>query len=400
MTSDIDSIQASEPARPSLEMVRQLTDRRVFEQLLGGDQLTRAAVAARTGISKPTISESVRRLVDAGLVSDGAPIEDSVVEESRVERRVRESIRGRAGSRLGLRADIATALAVSVGPDGIVVDTYDLLDAHVVHVERGVPTPVDGRELAPILLDAIRAAARDTPGAVRSCVVSVAGPVDRRTGQVITLAHSPFLIGELSVADVLHDVTPVVEVDNDVNWAALAERRHGHATDLDDFVLCYLGAGVGGAVVVGGRVLRGAAGLAGELAHLRTTAADGQSRTLVEFFAAEGLFEPGTEAIDVARVQRVLADGSGGEREQGDRIATAVAGALDSVVALLDPQGVLVGGPWGSSPGLLERVAERMSSLADRELALRPAGLTDAPYRDGVRARAVAAARQAVADDF
>ena len=47
----------------------------------------------------------------------------------------------------------------------------------------------------------------------------------------------------------------MVEIDNDVNWAALAERVQGNATDLDDFVLCYLGEGVGGAVVIDGSVV-------------------------------------------------------------------------------------------------------------------------------------------------
>jgi predicted NBD/HSP70 family sugar kinase len=371
-------------------MVRQLTDRRVFEQLLSGDGLTRAAVAARTGISKPTVSESVRRLVDADLVAEGGPVENGV----------RAGLRGRVGTELRLRADTAAALAVSVGPDGVVADTYDLLDAPVRHARRDVPTPVDGRELAPILLAAVQAVVGGTPGAVRSCVVSVAGPVDRRTGRLIPLAHAPFLVGEFSASDVLRGVAPVVEVDNDVNWAALAEHRHGHATDLEDFVLCYLGAGIGGAVVVEGTVLRGAAGLAGELAHVRTAADGRQSQTLMECFATDDLFEPGTEAIDVARVRRVLRGESAADRRQGDRIAAAVAGVLDSVVAVLDPQGVLVGGPWGISPGLVERIAERMASLAGRELVLRAAGLTDAPYRDGVRYRAVAAARQAVADDF
>lgn len=404
MTVGVD-IRAAEPSRPSLGMIRQLTDRRVFEQLLGGDRLTRAAVATRTGISKPTISESIRRLIDAGLVVEGGPLDRSPVDDPSVatgpvEARVDAVLRGRIGTELRLRTDAAAALAVSVGPDGVVVDTFDLLDSPVVHVERAVPTPVQGRDLAPILLEAVEAAVRDTPAGIRSCAVSVAGPVDRRTGQLVGLAHSPFLVGEFSAADVLRDVTSVVEVDNDVNWAALAERQHGHATDLEDFVLCYLGAGVGGAIVVGGRVLRGATGMAGELAHTRTTAAGGRSLTLVESFAAEELFEPGTEAVDIGRVRRILASDLAADREQGDRIAAAVAGALDSVVALVDPQGVLVGGPWGSSPGLIDRVAKRMTSLPGRELVLRPAGLTDAPYRDGVRIRAVAAARQAVADDF
>jgi predicted NBD/HSP70 family sugar kinase len=195
-------------------------------------------------------------------------------------------------------------------------------------------------------------------------------------------------------------VAPALEVDNDVNWAALAERERGNATDLDDFTLCYLGEGIGGAVVIDGEVVRGSRGLAGELAHARTTGPDGRSATLVECFAAWGLVVPGSAAIDVARVRTVLESGSTADRRRSGEIAAAVAGAISSVVALLDPQGVLVGGPWGCADGFVDLIAERLDSPADGNLVLRPTALDDAPYRTGIRIRAVAATRQAVADDF
>jgi predicted NBD/HSP70 family sugar kinase/biotin operon repressor len=379
------TITAGEPHRPSLEMLRQLTDRRVFEQLLAAETLTRTEIAARTGISKPTISESVRRLLDSGLV---------------IETGRQVGNRGRAGTYCRLRTDTTAALAVSVGPDGIVVDTFDLRNAPVTHVERPVPAPVEGGVLEPLLLEAVQAAETHTPGAVRSCVVSVAAPVDLRTGQLLHASYAPFLRGEFDPRRVLAPVAPVVEVDNDVNWAAVAEHEQGNAIDLDDFVLGYLGAGIGGALVVGGAVVRGARGMAGELARTRTTGPDGRSLRLFECFAALDLLRPDSEAIDVPRVRAVLQGSAAADRRRRDEIATAVAGALSSVVALVDPRGVLIGGPWGSTPGLIEAVGERMDTEAHPELILRPAALTEAPDRQGTRIRAVVAARQAVADDF
>src|SRR3954452_15330397 len=164
------TITAEEPRRPSLEMLRRLTDRRGVEQLLEAESLTRAEIAARTGISKPTISESVRRLLDAGVVLEGGRQSGS---------------RGRDGTYCRLRTDTTAALAVSVGPDGIVVDTFDVKNQPIAHVEQPVPAPIAGAAWEPILLHAPKAAADDTPGAVRSCVVSVAAPVERRTGQLV-----------------------------------------------------------------------------------------------------------------------------------------------------------------------------------------------------------------------
>lgn len=379
------TITADEPQRPSLEMLRRLTDRRVFEQLLEVDALTRAEIANRTGISKPTISESVRRLIDGGLVGESG-------------RQV--GGRGRAGTYCHLRTDTAAALAISVGPDGIIADTFDLKDRQLCHVERPVTAPVNGSELEPLLLATARTAVDGTTGAIRSCVVSVAGPVNRQTGRLTRLSYSPFVAGEFNPGQVLQTLAPRVEVDNDVNWAALAEHRHGNAADLDNFALCYLGEGIGGAIVIGGTVLVGTHGVAGELAHARTTGPDGRSLTLFECFRAWDLLRPGSEAIDVTRVRRVLERGTPQDRKRAEEIAGAVAGVLDSTVALLDPQGILVGGPWGNTPGLLPRIAERMKPLTGEVLTLRVTGLGEASYRDGIRIRSVAAARQAVADDF
>jgi predicted NBD/HSP70 family sugar kinase len=378
------TITVSEPDRPTAELLRRLTDRRVFEQLLDADSLTRAEIAARTGISKPTISESVRRLTDAGLVAESG-------------RQV--GGRGRAGTYCRLRADQAAALAVSMGPAGVVADTFDLKNGPLAHAEQPVAPPVDGVDLEPIVRAVVGTVGDQTSGAIRSCVVSMAGPVDRQTGQLAPSGYAPFLVGEFAAKDVLRDLASVIEIDNDVNWAALAERVQGNATDLDDFVLCYLGEGVGGAVVIDGSVVRGGRGRAGELAHARTTGPGGRSMTLFESLAAADLLRPGSEAIDVRRVRAIVEGSSAADRRRAEEIAEAVAGAIGSVVALLDPHGVLVGGPWGCASGFLDLVADRLGPAADG-LVLRPTALTEAPYREGVRIRAVTAARQAVADAF
>lgn len=379
------TITASEPDRPTAEMLRRLTDRRVFEQLLDAESLTRAEIAARTGISKPTISESVRRLTEAGLV----------VESGR-----QVGGRGRAGTYCRLRADQAAALAVSVGPDGVIADTFDLKNGPLAHHEQPVASPITGVALGPILQEVVGTVRDRTSGAIRSCVLSMAGPVDRQTGRLAASGYAPFLVGGFAPKDVLRDLAPVIEIDNDVNWAALAERVHGNATDLDDFVLCYLGEGIGGAVVIDGSVVRGGRGRAGELAHARTTGPGGRSMTLFESLAATDLLRSGSEAIDVGRVRSTLEGRSTADRRRTAEIADAVAGAISSITALLDPQGVLVGGPWGSTAGFLDRVAERLASSAGGKLILRPTGLIDAPDRVGVRIRAVGAARRAVADNF
>src|SRR6478609_4963113 len=100
------------PAKPSLDLLRSMTDEHVLRALMAQRRLTRAQLAARTGLSKPTVSDSVRRLCEAGLLADTGE---------------RTTGRGRVGSYYGLAEDIGSALVVDVAPEGIVAE---LLDAH------------------------------------------------------------------------------------------------------------------------------------------------------------------------------------------------------------------------------------------------------------------------------
>src|SRR3954471_14044860 len=97
-------------AKPSLELLRSLTEEHVLHALMEHRRLTRAEIAALTGISKPTISEGVRRLVEAGLVVDTGE---------------RSSGRGRAGSYHTLSPDCGLCLVVSITPQGVAAETVD-----------------------------------------------------------------------------------------------------------------------------------------------------------------------------------------------------------------------------------------------------------------------------------
>jgi predicted NBD/HSP70 family sugar kinase len=185
---------------------------------------------------------------------------------------------------------------------------------------------------------------------------------------------------------VLADLLPEPPtVDNDVNWAAVAEHRLGVATDLSEFVYCYLGAGLGLGLVSGGRVLHGHRGLAGELAHVPTRGPGGRTLRLVQCFAEWGLQRPGTAAIDVPALTRLL-DGDGDDRRR-DEVVESVGLALSGVTALLNPQVLVLGGPWGGSGGLPTRLAAVLAE-APVPVEVRPTALgADAPL---IGARVVA----------
>ena len=370
------------PRRPSLSVVRELTDRHVVDQLLTSPELTRAQLAARTSISKPTISESVRRLAEAGVLTEAG---------HQVGRR------GPAGTFYRLRSDLGVAVVGSTGPDGVLVEMLDLHGNRLSRSHRSVAVPATRSTLEPLLAEATAEALADAPGPVLAATLSVAGPVDRTTGRLVRLLDSPFLVDDLDPVPLLTPLLGLAPVvDNDVDWAALAERSAGSTQGLDDFAYVFLGPGLGGAVVNGGVLLHGGRGLAGEIAHVRTIGAGGQARRLVEVFADLGLRRPGSAALDVERIRTALDGTTPAELATRQVIVTALAGVIASIGAVLNPQAVVIGGPWADHPILAERLPGAVDSLAVVSAEIRFAELgADAPHL-GARQAAVAAARAAL----
>ena len=369
------------PAKPSLELLRSLTDEHVLRALMRHRRLTRAELAAETGISKPTAGESVRRLTETGSVADTG------------QRTPGGRGRGRVGSYYALAGDTGVALAVSIAPEGITAECVNAYGDIVSRTERPLVRPARPDDVA-VALRAAAAGARDglTP---RLAVVSAADPVDHHAGRLIQLPDAPFLLGELDPVEVLapHVGGPVT-VDNDVNWAARAERAQAGAI-LDDFAYLFLGEGLGCAVVSDGEVRRGHDGLAGEIAHLVTAGPQGQAIPFIEVFGELGLRRPGATAIDVDRLLAAAAGPGAQAAAPRGALGRAIGGVLAAVVALADPELIIIGGPWGSHPVIGDLISAAAARLP-RRAAVRAAELTTEPSLAGARLEALGRLRAAI----
>src|SRR3954464_1585197 len=368
------------PAKPSLDLLRSLTDEHVMRALMEEGRLTRAQLAARTGISKPTISESVRRLVDAELVRDTGE---------------RTTGPGRIGTYYALSNTLGCVLVASVAPEGIVAETVDAHGTVVSRSEIGVARPARTGQVARRLREAAWTALAVHNRPARLAVVSAADPVDRTSGRLVHLPDAPFLVGELSPADVLRPLVdgPVL-VDNDVNWAARAEREARSGEAVDDFAYLYLGEGLGAAVVSDGQVRRGSHGLTGEIAHLVVTGPAGRAIRFTDVFAELGLRRSGSTAIDVPALLEATSQGAGAESRRA-ALAAAVRDVLAALVALCDPDLVIIGGPWGSDGGVLTAIEARSRELP-RSTTLQPATVRHEPSLTGARNEALEQLRAAV----
>ncbi|WP_043262944.1 ROK family transcriptional regulator [Streptomyces sp. CT34] len=368
------------PSKPSLEMLRALTDEHVLSALMDHPRLTRAEISACAGLSKPTVSDSVQRLSEAGLVIDTGE---------------RTTGRGRAGLYYSLAPTFGAALVAGITPRGV---TAEVVDAHgqvtgQAHAELG-RTP--GADRAAEALAAVTTRLRSScAGGLRTAVISAADPVDRATGRLVQLPDAPFLVGDLDPVAVLSPlVAGPVLVDNDINWAARAEGHSGRAADIDDFVYVHLGEGLGCAVVQDGAVRRGHHGLAGEIAHLYTVGPDGAAMPLTEVFATLGLRRPASTAIDVAALESATAGDDEPAHRTRTALARAIGGVLSAAVSLTDPELIVIGGEWGSHPHIIAAI-DRHFSHSPRPVRLAAAEMT-APELAGARTRAVEELRSLV----
>jgi predicted NBD/HSP70 family sugar kinase len=369
------------PARPSLDLLRSLTDEHVLRALMETRRLTRAELASRTAISKPTVSNSVLRLTEAGML------------RATGERAI---ARGGVGSYYSLADDLGVALVASIAPDGIVAEAIDVHGDVVCREVEPIPPHPGG---SGVVAEVLRAVSKRVLGATKTArlaVVSAADPVDRITGDLVQLPDAPFLVGELSPVDILRRlVAGEVVVDNDVHWAARAEREVAGAGRLNDYAYLYLGEGLGCAVVSDGEVRRGNRGIAGEVAHLITRGHRGRATSFTEVFAALHLRRPASTAIDTQAVMRLLESSAAATQGARTVLTEAICDVIAGLIAFTDPQLVVIGGTWGPHPALLERVDEELRRQP-RQVEIRGARVTTEPSLTGARHHALEQLRRSV----
>lgn len=98
--------------------------------------------------------------------------------------------------------------------------------------------------------------------------IGVPGFIVFKEGVIRNSNNLPFLENFPIRQEISRRLGSFVILENDANAAALGEKWRGAGRDVDDLVLLTLGTGIGGGIIAGGRVIRGFAGMAGELGHI------------------------------------------------------------------------------------------------------------------------------------
>lgn len=374
--------------------LRRTSTARVVRTLREDGPASRVDLAGRTGLSKATVGVIVARLERHGLVGPADEPDGPAV-------------RGRPARPVALRPGACWGLGLELNVDYVAVGVVDLAGV-VVTVEVRAVRPEAGDRLA-VLLDLL-AEVLDAPACpdrsgLLGAVVAIPGLMDAERHRV-TWAPNLVLAGEDVGSRLAGLLGPgvTVHLDNDASCAAYGERWHGAALGAGHALYLTGTVGIGAGIVADGRVLRGAAGNAGEVGHVplgRPGVPCGCGRTgcwetavgLGAMLAAVGAEESGTPVESATAVAARAADVPA-VRAGLDAVAEDLARGLAVLVSVVDPEVVVLGGYFGAlEEHLLRPAAARLDALLPSPSQHRPALVAG---RLGITAAAVGAAELAM----
>lgn len=377
----------------SPRLLREINDRAAIEALLRNGPLTRAELEGIIGLSKPATAQLLTRLEDDGTV---------------LRTGLRGGGRGPRAQLWTVNGALAHVAAVDLTPDAIDIAIADISGATLT--EHRAPMPKTD-VLAAFHSAVTKAAAQAglTTDALHHVVVGSPGAVDPATGRLNYAPHMPGWENKNIPEELAALLDTAVTVENDVNLVAIEEMIAGRAVDVKDFVLLWPADAVGAAVVVNGVLIRGATGGAGEIDAMQVPdhahADTGTGRTGSRY--GELLAGPGIARLARAHgvsartgqdaVAKALGEGPAGREFLVDlarRIATGVA----NVVAVLDPELVLLSGAIAQAGGtaLADLVAAELRRLVVPRTPVRLALVTGKPVRSGALHSALSVVREQV----
>ncbi|MEU7819784.1 ROK family protein [Catellatospora sp. NPDC049133] len=381
----------------SSKLLRAMNESATMALLIDRGTLTRGELRELTGLSKPTTSDVLRTLTEAGLAvvvghTSGGPGPNAEV--------------------YAVNPAAATVLAISVR------DVSETLHAPfeaalcdlggAVLARAAYPSdPADGDPVGTVRAIAADLCARAGRDRVTHLQLGVPGSYDPGTGTIrhidVTGWGRPGLVTELAAA---LDLT--VDADNDVNLAAIAERHRGAAAGSGSFALLWLGAGLGCAIDLGTSLLRGATGGAGEIGYVPLgLAAPGQPRDLQSLAGGPAVAALGAaHGFTGATAEEMVADAARADSDAAaaflGALADRIAVVLAVVAALVDPPLVVLAGEVAQAGGarLRDLVTEAFHRNTPLRTPVEVTALTDDAVLLGAMDSGLRSVRESLVDSL
>lgn len=258
---------------------------------------------------------------------------------------------------------------IGVDLGGTKIEAISLSDDGEIIVRRRVATPRTYDASLAAIVSLVRDIERDT-GQLGSVGIGIPGAVTPSTG-LVKNANSTWLIGKPLATDLAVRLARPVRVMNDANCFAISEAADGAAAGAEVVFGVILGTGVGGGIVVRGDVLLGPNLIAGEWGHNqlpRMTSDEspgpscycGKRGCIETFLSGPGFERDSAAATGRVRTSRQIVAAAASEPAADaalERYYDRLARALASVINIVDPDVIVLGGGMSNLPSLAERVS-------------------------------------------
>jgi len=343
-----------------LSRLRQLNERAVLAAVRSAGGLRVAQIVAQSGLGRTAVEDVLTSLMARGWL----------VEESPAIRG-----RGRPARSYRFRAEAGYVVGLDIGAHsvrGVLTD----LNCRVVAEGRRSVTPHARRRTRLAAADQVIADCARDAGVPTEDIWAVGcgttGLVDA-AGTVVRANAIPDWAGLNLAAHFRRPATRLVAVDNDSQLAALAEHRLGSTTPAGETDLVFLHAGLrtGLALVLDGRLRRGAHGAAADMSTLPTVAWEPAIEHL------HGVVPADVPPAD--RAERAFAAARAGDRAARAavrRYARAMAIAAATAISVVDPRVLVLGGAFSQAADvLMDPLAAELARLSPRVPELRASSL-------------------------
>jgi predicted NBD/HSP70 family sugar kinase len=328
--------------------LRQSNQQRILTSLVSGGPSTQAEISRNTGLSNATVSNIVKALAERGIVTT-APTTSS----------------GRRALSVSLSsANGAVAVGIDFGRRHVRVIIagldYQIIAAEAVELPLG-HTASSALDAASLLLEKLLIDGAVSSTLVLGVGVGIPGPIDRRTETVIEGAILPEWVG-ITHSQIEARLNYPVYLDNDANLGALAEVTWGPHGGASHLVFVKIGTGIGAGLILNGVPFGGSIGVTGEIGHtpvhdhglLCRCGNRGCLETVASTTVMLELLSRTSPSIVATRdiVREALAGDHATLRIIEDA-GLAVGRSVASIVNLVNPGTVVIGGPLAGLGALL-----------------------------------------------
>lgn len=237
-------------------LVRKLNTSLILNTLRLNSPISRAELAKNTGLNRSTVSSIVAELIEGQL------IQETELQKDRV---------GRPGMSLEINPDGGAVIGVEIGVNFIQVLLTDFVAQTLWQARVNMAHPIDQEEFLTQVEALIAQGAQfalERRVRVLGIGLGVPGLVNISSGELV---YAPNLKWHnIPFRQRWHDRFRLpVFVENEANAAAMGEYYFGVAQQIPDFIFLSLGVGLGGGIMLEGKLFRGSGGFAGEIGHMQ-----------------------------------------------------------------------------------------------------------------------------------